>query len=82
MSYITISDLLPAGATLFQDPESFLNELSTQESEGIEGGFSGYYRSRITGWLARSLVHSKIKSKMIKRGGPIGISYTAKTIIR
>jgi hypothetical protein len=38
MSNITISELRPAGSELFQDSESFLNELTDREMLEIEGG--------------------------------------------
>ena len=38
MASIKISELRPAGSELFQDSESFLNELSDREIGGIEGG--------------------------------------------
>jgi hypothetical protein len=38
MANITISDLRPAGADLFQDSESFLNELTHQEIGDVKGG--------------------------------------------
>ena len=40
MASITISELRPAGSELFQDSESFLNELNDQEMLGIAGGSS------------------------------------------
>ncbi len=41
MASIKISELRPAGSELFQDSESFLNELTDREMLGIEGGFTG-----------------------------------------
>ena len=38
MASIKISELRPAGSELFQDSESFLNELSDREMGAIEGG--------------------------------------------
>jgi hypothetical protein len=38
MASIIISDLDPAGANLFRDSESFLNELTEQEVGSILGG--------------------------------------------
>lgn len=47
MASITISELRPAGSELFQDSESFLDELTDREMLGIAGGgkikFSGIY---------------------------------------
>jgi hypothetical protein len=45
MANIIISDLAPAGANLFRDSESFLNELTEQEVGSILGG-----RDRIITW--------------------------------
>ena len=39
MASITIYDLRPAGTDLFQDPESFLHELTEQEVGDVLGGF-------------------------------------------
>ncbi|MEW5858162.1 MAG: hypothetical protein AB1861_12400 [Cyanobacteriota bacterium] len=39
MAKITISDLHPAGADLFEGSESFLHELSEQEIADVLGGF-------------------------------------------
>ncbi|KYC37645.1 hypothetical protein WA1_39995 [Scytonema hofmannii PCC 7110] len=41
MANIKISELRPAGSELFQDSESFLNELNEREMAGLEGG--GYW---------------------------------------
>ena len=38
MSIVQILELRPAGTELFQDSESFLNELSVQEMEIMGGG--------------------------------------------
>lgn len=38
MAYISISDLRPAGAELFSDSESYLNELVTDEISEVYGG--------------------------------------------
>ena len=38
MASIKISELRPAGSELFQDSESFLNELSEREMGSLEGG--------------------------------------------
>ncbi|WP_033366594.1 hypothetical protein [Mastigocladopsis repens] len=40
MANIKISELRPAGAELFQDSESFLNELTEREMWGVEGGLT------------------------------------------
>ncbi len=38
MASIEITELHPIGSELFQDSESFLNELSDQETWGVQGG--------------------------------------------
>ncbi|MCC5647544.1 hypothetical protein LC607_32480 [Nostoc sp. CHAB 5824] len=38
MAYIKISELRPAGSELFQDYESFLNELNEKETLSLVGG--------------------------------------------
>lgn len=38
MATIKIHDLHPIGSDLFQDPESFLNELSDRQITGVQGG--------------------------------------------
>lgn len=40
MAVIDISELHPAGSQLFQDSESFLNELTDDEIVGLEGGLN------------------------------------------
>lgn len=40
MANIAISDLCPIGSNLFQDSESFLNELSDVEINSTHGGSS------------------------------------------
>lgn len=40
MAVIDISELNPAGSQLFQDSESFLNELTDDEIVGVEGGLN------------------------------------------
>ncbi|MEH1836610.1 MAG: hypothetical protein V7L29_32310 [Nostoc sp.] len=37
MASIKISELRPVGSELFQDSESFLNELNAQDMEGVMG---------------------------------------------
>ncbi|OUL37307.1 hypothetical protein BV372_02610 [Nostoc sp. T09] len=38
MPNIRISELYPLGSDLFQDSESFLNEMTNDEIEGLRGG--------------------------------------------
>jgi hypothetical protein len=42
MSAIKISDLRPAGADLFQDSESFLQELGDNDLVSVQGGRRGF----------------------------------------
>jgi DNA replication initiation complex subunit (GINS family) len=42
MSNIKISELQPTGLELFQDCESFINELTDQEIGSIKGGIDTY----------------------------------------
>lgn len=39
MANIAISDLRPVGANLFQDSESFLNDITSEEMTNLSGGF-------------------------------------------
>ncbi len=41
MPNIKISELYPLGSDLFQDSESFLNEMSNDEIQGLIGGRRG-----------------------------------------
>ncbi|MEH2072418.1 MAG: bacteriocin [Nostoc sp.] len=41
MANIKLHDLSPAGSELFQDSESFLNELNTEELNNVNGGLFG-----------------------------------------
>jgi len=41
MANIKLHDLSPAGSELFQDSESFLNELNAEELNNINGGLLG-----------------------------------------
>ncbi|MUG94308.1 hypothetical protein F7734_18755 [Scytonema sp. UIC 10036] len=40
MSNIKIENIQPAGSQLFQDPESFLNEMSDREMWSVQGGLT------------------------------------------
>lgn len=42
MANIKINNLKPAGADLFADDETFLEELSSNEIDMIAGGFGGF----------------------------------------
>ena len=41
MANIKVSELHPAGFALFQDSESFLNDLSDTDSRSVQGGEGG-----------------------------------------
>lgn len=43
MATIIISNLRPAGSSLFSDEENFLNELSNDEASLASGGLRYYY---------------------------------------
>jgi hypothetical protein len=47
MATIKISDLRPAGADLFQDSESFLNELTHQEIGDVKGGIIILFKTTV-----------------------------------
>ena len=79
MSCITIAELVPVGAQLFHDSESFLDELSAQDLNEITGGLSGWLKSLTLSGISRSLIRTQFKSKVIKSAGPIGYTYTYKT---
>ncbi|MBD2502767.1 hypothetical protein [Anabaena azotica] len=42
MAFIAVKELQNAGAELFQDSESFLNELNNVDTIAVNGGGSGY----------------------------------------
>jgi hypothetical protein len=49
MASITLSELRPVGSELFQDSESYLNELGDREVNSVVGGFFDYqYNSQLT----------------------------------
>lgn len=50
MSSIKVNDLNPAGSELFQDYESFMNELTNEELGSVQGGFS----VTVTGTILRT----------------------------
>ncbi len=54
MAKINISDLNPAGADLFLDSESYLNDLTEGEMANTLGGFHWYpgkYLHKIINWF-------------------------------
>ena len=66
MSVIKISELRPAGSELFQDSESFLNELNEQEMS-IVGGAQVVSLNSIS--IGISLVTFSIVTQVIIIGG-------------
>lgn len=80
MSSIQVFNLSPVGSNLFQDTESFLDELTDQELGGIEGGIATCYRHLISRLTIRSPQLTKFRAKFGK-AYPIGITYTAKTLV-
>jgi hypothetical protein len=61
ISDISLSDLSPAGLSLFSGSESFLNELSDGDLEGVNGGIS---------WFGASLIVTAV----VSLGGAISFS--------
>lgn len=87
MATIKISELHPAGSELFQDSESFLNELTEQEIGGVQGGLFGFDAIKTVLLTLRSLsIETGIKTKVVsiktKTVKTYGISYTLKTVIK
>lgn len=80
MSCLKISELRPAGVELFQDTESFLDELSQPDLDGISGGFLSFCKGLPTRWRRLKVV-TQVKSKFVRSAGPIGVTYTAKTYV-
>lgn len=64
MAHIKLSELSPIGSELFQDSESFINELSSEEIGNILGG-SGVVRTVITQGVGSIVSHAS------KSGGHI-----------
>jgi hypothetical protein len=56
MATIKISELRPVGAELFQDSESFLDELNSQEMTAIAGGDNNNIVSLVLGLSANVAV--------------------------
>ena len=51
MANIDISDLCPAGADLFLDSESYLNDLTEGEMTNTLGGFVVSWWTEVSWWL-------------------------------
>ena len=51
MGNINISDLRPAGADLFLDSESYLNDLTEGEMTNTLGGFVVSWWTEVSWWL-------------------------------
>ncbi|MUG94307.1 hypothetical protein F7734_18750 [Scytonema sp. UIC 10036] len=51
MASIEISNLHPVGSNLFNDSESYLNELSDREMLGLEGGILGALGGTLAGLI-------------------------------
>lgn len=82
MSTIKVSDLHLAGLELLQDSESYLNELTDQELEGVAGGFLGLDALYLTlGLLQETKINSKnVKTVYSETVKTVGISYTVKSV--
>ena len=61
MAVIKISELRPAGSELFQDSESFLNELNDQEMSTLGGG--DVFITQATASLGVSIVSLTLVTK-------------------
>jgi hypothetical protein len=71
MASIQISELRPVGAELFQDSESFLDELNSQEMTAIAGGNDNNIVSAVVG---ASLNVGIALSQNIKLGQVISVA--------
>ncbi|MDJ0734918.1 MAG: hypothetical protein QNJ47_12765 [Nostocaceae cyanobacterium] len=71
MANIKISELRPSGFELFQDSESFLNDMNEMDTMSIHGGegygFSKYLQYGIGGFAINNVV--SIYSKFSRYGG-------------
>lgn len=92
MSCLKISDLSVTGLELFQDAESFLNELSDREMENITGGWFSFLTDNFMPTTSNLVVETVVKTRVVsvvtksvwvktKGVKNYGISYTHKTII-
>lgn len=70
MANIKISELRPAGSELFQDSESFLNELNDQATSVVFGGGGDINISQVisqaTASIGISIVTFTVVSKVVK----------------
>ncbi len=73
MASIKISELRPAGSELFQDSESFLQELGAQEM-GITGGFT--FANSIANTIGNSSVVVATKNANTVNANTIGNANT------
>lgn len=73
MATIKISELYPTGYELFQDAETFLNELTEKEINSVAGG------EDIQLLLADAVQGQNIT--IFSQTGPYAASITAKTVI-
>lgn len=82
MPTIKVSDLHLAGLELLQDSESYLNELTDQELEGVAGGFLGLDALDLTlGLLEETKINYKnVKTVYSETVRTVGISYTVKSV--
>jgi len=92
MSCLNISDLSVTGLELFQDAESFLNELSDREMENITGGWFSFLTDNFMPTTSNLVVETVVKTRVVsvvtksiwvktKGVKNYGISHTHKTII-
>ncbi len=65
MATIKISDLHPTGADLFQDSENYLNELTNDELDLAQGGFTPAVSKFVTKAVSGYVV-SKVVSRLFQ----------------
>lgn len=83
MSKIEVSELYPVGLKLFQDSESFLNELTDREMESITGGLVDADLSKLLRDLTVNIktLNTQVKTVYSVTQKGVGVSYTAKTVV-
>ncbi|PIG94025.1 hypothetical protein [Gloeocapsopsis sp. IPPAS B-1203] len=92
MSCLNISDLSVTGLELFQDAESFMNELSDREIENITGGWFSFLTDDFMPTTSNLVVETVVKTRVVsvvtrsvwvktKGVKNYGVSHTHKTII-
>ncbi len=81
ISTIKVSDLHLAGLELLQDAESYLNELTDQELQGVAGGFIGLDALDLAlEALETNINYKNVKTVYSETIRTVGVSYTVKTV--